>query len=91
MELFIEPQQGLTYELLHWVKYDMKINRLCLALFSGPQDQYTVYTYKSIIIIATGFGIAATPTLSQTANSWLQHLQGSQLLGLFGLAAAEYW
>ena len=38
----------------------MKINRSRLALFSGPHRISTpVYAYESIIMIATGFGIAA--------------------------------
>jgi NAD(P)H-flavin reductase len=38
----------------------MKINRSRLALFSGPHGISTpVCAYESVIMIATGFGIAA--------------------------------
>jgi predicted ferric reductase len=60
LELFIEPRRGLTRELLRCGKYDMKINRSRLALFSGPHGiSAPVCAYESVIMIATGFGIAA--------------------------------
>jgi len=60
LELFIEPRRGLTRELLRCGKYDMKINRSRLALFSGPHGiSIPVCAYESVVMIATGFGIAA--------------------------------
>jgi predicted ferric reductase len=60
LELFIEPRRGLTRELLRRGKYDTEINRSRLALFSGPHGISTpVCTYESVIMVATGFGIAA--------------------------------
>jgi NAD(P)H-flavin reductase len=72
LELFIEPRRGFTRELLRRMKYDTKINRSRLALFSGPHGiSAPVCTYESVIMIATGFGIAAhLPYLKQLIHGY---------------------
>ena len=72
LELFIEPRRGLTHELLRRGKYDTKINRSRLAFFSGPYGISTpVCAYESVIMIATGFGIAAQlPYLKQLIHGY---------------------
>ena len=72
LELFIEPRRGLTRELLRCGKYNIEINRSHLALFSGPHGISTpVCTYESVIMIATGFGIAAQlPYLKQLIHGY---------------------
>lgn len=72
LELFIEPRRGMTRELLRRGKYDMKINRCRLALFSGPHGiSIPVCAYESVIMVATGFGIAAQlPYIKQLIHSY---------------------
>jgi hypothetical protein len=72
LELLIEPRRGLTGELLCCRKYDMKINRSRLALFSGPHGlSMPICAYESVIMIATGFGIAAQlPYLKQLIQGY---------------------
>jgi predicted ferric reductase len=58
LDLFIEPRRGLTRELLHHPKSFHTPNPL--VLFSGPHGKSAaVDGYESILMVASGFGIAA--------------------------------
>ena len=58
IDLLIEPQRGLTRDLLYHAKGDPATN--FLVLFSGPHGTSVVLDeYESILVVASGFGIAA--------------------------------
>jgi len=59
IQLLIEPRDGFTHRLLrHAKETPSKTNHL--VLFSGPHSSATpMRGYGSILMIATGFGIAA--------------------------------
>jgi NAD(P)H-flavin reductase len=58
LDLFIEPQRGLTRELLYYTKNRHAINPL--VLFSGPHGKsIPINDYENILIVASGFGIVA--------------------------------
>lgn len=58
LDLFIEPRRGLTRELLYYAKNGRTINSL--VIFSGPHGKSVpVDVYESILMVASGFGIAA--------------------------------
>lgn len=59
IQLLIEPRDGFTHRLLrHAKETPSKTNYL--VLFSGPHSSATpMGGYGSILMIATGFGIAA--------------------------------
>ncbi len=57
IDLLIEPQRGLTRDLLYHAKGDHAAN--FLVLFSGPHGtSVAMDEYESILMVASGFGIA---------------------------------
>lgn len=56
LELFVQPQRGLTRKLFsHGI-----LNAPRLVLFSGPHGiSISVVEYETVLMFATGFGIAA--------------------------------
>jgi NAD(P)H-flavin reductase len=58
LDLFVEPRRGLTRELLHHA--ESRHASSPLVLFSGPHGRsVAVDKYESVLMIASGFGIAA--------------------------------
>ena len=58
LDLLIEPQRGLTQELLYHAKKGHTINPV--IMFNGPHGpRVAMDEYESILIVASGFGIAA--------------------------------
>jgi predicted ferric reductase len=58
LDLFVEPRHGLTRELLHHAE-GSHVSPL-LVLFSGPHGwSVAVDEYEGVLMIASGFGIAA--------------------------------
>jgi NAD(P)H-flavin reductase len=57
IDLLIEPQRGLTRDLLYHAKKNRATNYL--VLFSGPhRTSFAMDEYESILMVASGFGIA---------------------------------
>jgi hypothetical protein len=57
IDLLIEPQRGLTRDLLYYAKGDHAAN--FLVLFSSPyRASVAMDEYESILIVVSGFGIA---------------------------------
>jgi hypothetical protein len=57
IDLLIEPQRGLTRDLLYHAKENHAAN--FLVLFSGPHGtSVAMDEYESILMVASGFGIA---------------------------------
>ena len=60
LELFVQPKRGLTRELSSHGTLDARDSIPRLALFSGPHGiSIPVVEYKTVLMVATGFGIAA--------------------------------
>ena len=58
VDLLIEPQRGVTRELLHHAKEGGAMDRL--VMFSGPHGtSVAMDEYETILMVASGFGIAA--------------------------------
>lgn len=58
LDLLIEPQRGLTRELLYHAKKGYTINPI--VMFTGPHGRDIVMDdFNSILMVASGFGIAA--------------------------------
>ncbi|KAH8585445.1 hypothetical protein B0O99DRAFT_530852 [Bisporella sp. PMI_857] len=58
IDLLIDPQSGLTRDLLYHAKQNHAIN--LLTMFSGPHGtSVAMDEYGSILMVASGFGIAA--------------------------------
>jgi NAD(P)H-flavin reductase len=58
LDLFIEPRRGLTCELLYHAQSVNTTNPV--VLFTGPHGcSVTMDGYESILMVASGFGIAA--------------------------------
>ncbi|OBT51203.1 hypothetical protein VE04_07721 [Pseudogymnoascus sp. 24MN13] len=70
LDLLIEPQRGLTRELLYHAKKGYTINPL--VMFSGPHGASLLMgEYESVLIVASGFGIAAfVPHLKKLIYSY---------------------
>ncbi|PQK10246.1 hypothetical protein BB8028_0002g05700 [Beauveria bassiana] len=57
LELFIQPVRGFTRDLMSLSAYGPTT---CIALFSGPHGKQShMHEYENVVMIATGFGIAA--------------------------------
>lgn len=58
LDLLIEPQRGLTQDLLYHAKKGHTINPI--IMFNGPYGpRVAMDEYESILMVASGFGIAA--------------------------------
>ncbi|KFZ24853.1 hypothetical protein V502_00675 [Pseudogymnoascus sp. VKM F-4520 (FW-2644)] len=58
LDLLIEPQRGLTQELLYHAKKDHAISPI--VMLNGPHGpRVAMDEYESILMVASGFGIAA--------------------------------
>jgi NAD(P)H-flavin reductase len=58
LDLLIEPQRGLTQELLYHAKKGYTVNPI--VMLSGPHGRNaSTDEYESILMVASGFGIAA--------------------------------
>jgi NAD(P)H-flavin reductase len=58
IDLLIDPQRGLTQELLYYAKKGHAMNPLVVS--SGPHGiSVEMDEYESILIVASGFGVAA--------------------------------
>lgn len=58
LELFVEPRKGLTREIMSHADKDGVTSYL--VLFSGPHgSSFPITDYGEVILVATGFGIAA--------------------------------
>ncbi|KFY03785.1 hypothetical protein V490_00088 [Pseudogymnoascus sp. VKM F-3557] len=58
LDLLIEPQRGLTQDLLYHAKKGHTINPI--IMFNGPYgSRVAMDEYESILMVASGFGIAA--------------------------------
>jgi NAD(P)H-flavin reductase len=70
LDLFIEPRRGLTRELLHRASKNQALD--FLVMFSGPhRKSVPVEEYETILMIASGFGIAAQlPYLKQLIHGY---------------------
>ena len=57
LDLFIEPRHGFTKDLFALSEYGPTTS---IAMFSGPHGrQLSIHKYENIVMLATGFGIAA--------------------------------
>ncbi|KAL4756094.1 NADPH oxidase family protein [Aspergillus foveolatus] len=67
MELLVQPRHGLTADLLRYAPVAVESSVSFLALFTGPHGtSEDVSQYESIIVIASGYGIAtAIPYLKK--------------------------
>lgn len=75
MELLVQPRHGLTADLVRHPSIDAKISLSFLTLFTGPHGMSEdVGNYESALLIASGFGVAATiPYLKKMIygyNAW---------------------
>jgi len=70
LDLFIEPQRGLTRELLYHAKSGHAMNPW--VLFSGPHgNSIPMDNCENILMVASGFGIAAhLPYLKQLIHGY---------------------
>ncbi|KAH6675937.1 hypothetical protein B0J14DRAFT_587659 [Halenospora varia] len=60
LELFVQPRRGLTRKLFSHGTLDTRNFIPRLALFSGPHGiSIPVVEYETVLMVATGFGIAA--------------------------------
>lgn len=61
MELLVQPRHGLTADLVRHPSIDANISLSVLTLFTGPHGMSEdVGNYESALLIASGFGVAAT-------------------------------
>ena len=74
LDLFVEPRNGLTRELLYRAETDENggATGSRLVLFSGPHGiSAPVGEYESVLLIAAGFGMAAhLPYLKQLIQDY---------------------
>jgi hypothetical protein len=70
LDLLIEPQRGLTRELLNHAKRGYTINPI--VMFSGPHGMdLAMDRYESVLMVASGFSIAALlPYLKKLIHVW---------------------
>ncbi|KAI2825394.1 hypothetical protein CBS147321_1042 [Aspergillus niger] len=61
LELLVQPRRGLSADLVHHASVGAESSVSFLALFTGPHGtSEDVSQYESALLIASGFGIAAT-------------------------------
>lgn len=67
LDLFVQPRQGFSADLLRYVRPITEGSVSFLALFTGPHGHYEpVSGYESALVVASGFGIAtAIPYMRQ--------------------------
>lgn len=75
IELLVQPRHGLTADLVRHPSTDANISLSLLTLFTGPHGMSEdVGNYESALLIASGFGVAATiPYLKKMIygyNTW---------------------
>jgi NAD(P)H-flavin reductase len=72
LELFIQPRRGLTRRLFSRGTLDARDSIPRLALFTGPHGiSIPVVEYETVLMVATGFGIAAQlPYLRQLIHGY---------------------
>lgn len=57
LDLFIQPRKGFTKNVLNLAQYG---DTTSIAAFSGPHGNiFPMHQYQNILMVATGFGIAA--------------------------------
>ena len=90
LDLFIESRGGFTRELLSHCKVNGYGTSSRLVLFSGPHEiSMPVGEYESVLMIASGFGIAAQLPYLKQPDLRIQCLQDSHLSSPFGLEIAD--
>ena len=75
LDLLVIPRRGFTSELLRHAKINGPGPLLCLAAFSGPHGRtISVKDYESVLMVASGSGIAAQlPYLQQLVHHHNSH------------------
>ena len=61
MELLVQPRRGMTSDLVRHASVAAESSLSFLAIFTGPHGtSEDVDQYESALLIASGFGVAAT-------------------------------